>query len=452
MKVEKSIFREYDLRGIADKELTPEFAFGLGQAFADYIGKEGAAKKVVVGHDNRKTSPALSEKLMAGLQASGVEVFFLGEVPTPVFYLANHKYSFPAGIMVTASHNPPAYNGFKLVVRRKSIFGQQIQSLREIMESLEPLPSPEKILYQKLEMETEYQSEIKARIRLVRPVKAVVDCGNGTAGPLTTAILSEIGVEVIPLYCESDNTFPHHLPDPVVPENMADLIKKVRETGAELGIGIDGDGDRIGLCDEEGNLIWGDKILALLSRDILMENPGASIVFDVKCSKALEEEIARLGGKPVMWKTGHSLIEDKMHEIGAPAAGELSGHLYFGDHWYGFDDAIYSASRFLQYLAGQKEKLSQLVAGLTPYYATPEIRVEVPDEEKFNVVERLKAELSGKYNVSTIDGVKVYFEDGWGLVRASNTQPALVLRFEAKTEKRLSEIQSFLTTLLNSLK
>ncbi|MBU2495077.1 MAG: phosphomannomutase/phosphoglucomutase [Candidatus Omnitrophota bacterium] len=450
MHVNKTIFREYDLRGLANTELTADFAFGLGQAFVVYLEKNGFVKKVLVGADNRATSPLFSERLMAGLRESGADVTFLGEVPTPTFYFASRTLSFPAGIMVTASHNPPAYNGFKLLVNYQSIFGPQIQEIRELMEAGKFRSGNGG--FKQLQVVPDYLAAIKKAFQLDRSIKVVLDCGNGTAGPVALPALIGLGAEVIPLYCNSDNTFPHHLADPVVPKNMADLVKKVKESGAELGIGIDGDGDRIGLCDEEGNLVWGDKILALLSEEVISENPGATIVFDVKCSKTLEEEITRLGGKPLMWKTGHSLIEDKMHEVGAKVAGELSGHLYFGDHWYGFDDAIYASGRVLQYLSRHREKLSSLLGRLKQYYATPEIRLEIADEEKFGLVERLKEKVSGKYKISDIDGVKVYFEDGWGLVRASNTQPALVLRFEADTEKRLHEIQSFFTELLASLK
>ncbi len=449
MKVPQTVFREYDLRGIAGKELTSDFAFRLGRAFATYLYQKNLKKEVVIGHDNRATSPLLTESLIMGLQKSGANVTFIGEVPTPVFYFSNHKYTFPAGIMVTASHNPPEYNGFKLVVNRKSIFGPQIQEVRKIMEE-GAFPEGDGLFSQR-EVLSEYLASLQNALRLHRKVKVVVDCGNGTAGPTAVAALTRIGAEVIPLYCESDHTFPHHLPDPVVPENMADLISAVRESRAELGIGIDGDGDRIGLCDNQGNLIWGDKILALLAEEVLAENPGAWVIFDVKCSLVLEEEIKRLGGKPLMWKTGHSLIEDKMHQVKAPVAGELSGHLYFQDHWYGFDDAIYSAGRVLQYLSRKKETLSELIARLKPFFATPEIRMEVPDEKKFKIVELLKERLlDNRYKVVTIDGVKVYFDDGWGLVRASNTQPALVLRFEATTEERAKEIQKFLTDLLHS--
>ncbi len=450
MTVNKNIFREYDLRGMVNTELTADFAFELGRAFIVYLKKKGADKKVLVGHDNRATSPLFSERLTAGLRKSGADVTFLGEVPTPAFYFADRTLAFPAGIMVTASHNPPEYNGFKLLINHQSIFGPQIQEIRGLMESGNFLSGNGG--FAQIKIIPDYLAAIKKVFRLNRPIKVVLDCGNGTAGPVALPALIGLGAEIIPLYCDSDNTFPHHLADPVVPKNMADLIEKVKETGAELGIGIDGDGDRIGLCDEEGNLVWGDKILALLAEEIITESPGATIVFDVKCSKALEEEILRLGGRPLMWKTGHSLIEDKMHETGAKVAGELSGHLYFGDHWYGFDDAIYASGRVLQYLSRSKEKLSTLLKRLKQYYATPEIRMEVPDEKKFALVERLKEKIFGKYRISDIDGVKVYFEDGWGLVRASNTQPALVLRFEADTEKRLREIQSFLTELLASLK
>jgi phosphomannomutase / phosphoglucomutase len=450
MQVNKTIFREYDLRGLANTELSADFAFGLGRAFVVYLEKKGVAKKVLVGHDNRATSPLFSERLTAGLRKSGAEVVFLGEVPTPTFYFAGRTHAEPAGIMVTASHNPPAYNGFKLLVNDRNLFGPQIQEIRELMESGKFLSGNGG--FTQIEVVPEYLAAIKKAFRLDRPVKVVLDCGNGTAGPVALPALVELGAEVIPLYCNSDNTFPHHLADPVVPENMADLAAKVKESGAELGIGIDGDGDRIGLCDEQGNLVWGDKILALLSEEIISENPGAAIVFDVKCSQALEDEITRLGGRPLMWKTGHSLIENKMHEVNAKVAGELSGHLYFGDHWYGFDDAIYASGRVLQYLSRRKEKLSSLLGRLKQYYATPEIRMEIADEKKFGLVERLKEKISGKYKISDIDGVKVYFGDGWGLVRASNTQPALVLRFEADTEKRLHEIQSFFTELLASLK
>ncbi|HNQ34545.1 MAG TPA: phosphomannomutase/phosphoglucomutase [bacterium] len=449
MEFNPTIFREYDLRGLAATDLKPGFARGLGRAFAGYLEAGAVPKRVVVGHDNRLTSPGLTAELVEGLMAAGTEVIGLGQVPTPVFYFANQAQKTAAGIMVTASHNPPAYNGFKLVVNQHSLYGPQIQEIGRIL-AMDRFPSGRGSFRQETVLEN-YLAALRERTALKRPVRVVLDCGNGTAGPVALPALQSLGAEVIPLYCDSDPTFPHHLPDPLVPANLKDLAARVRETGAEAGIGIDGDGDRIGVCDERGEMMWGDKILGLLIETALRARPGAPIVYDVKCTLALEEEIRRLGGRPLMWKTGHSLIEQKMHEVGSPAAGELSGHLYFADRWFGFDDAIYASARFLAYLSESQTPLSRLAEPLNTYLATPEIRLEVPEERKFDLVRDLERELAAEFQVSTIDGVRVVFPDGWGLVRASNTQPALVLRFEARTAGRRDEIERLITGRLRRL-
>lgn len=452
MHINQNVFREYDIRGIAGTDLSPGFAAGLGLAFTRRLAGKESAGPVLVGHDNRVSSPEYSRALISGLNAGGREVVFLGEVPTPVFYHAAHAGGFPAGIMVTASHNPPEYNGFKIIAGGHSVHGQAIRALGKLMAAPGFTVAAGEPVFTPREAAGAYRAEIAGQVRPARPVKVVLDCGNGVAGPVALPLLRQIGAAVIPLYCESDNTFPNHPPDPVVPENMRDLAAKVRETGAALGVGIDGDGDRIGLCDEQGNLLWGDVILALLLRDILPTRPGAPVVFDVKCSRALAEEITRLGGRPEMWKTGHSLIEARMHELSAPAGGELSGHIYLADRWPGFDDAIYTAARFLEFFAGQDRPLSALAAELPRYHASPEIRIDVPDEEKFALVDRLKRQLAATgAEISDIDGVKVVFADGWGLVRASNTQPALVLRFEARSRARRQEIEKNIRGELETL-
>lgn len=442
MHPKEHIFRQYDIRGIVGEDLTPEVAEAIGAAYGSELRARlpGVARRVAVGEDNRPSSPDLRAGLVRGLRSAGCGAVQLGTVPTPVTYFAEYEFAADGTIQITGSHNPPEYNGIKMTMGRRSVHGDTIRRLRtRIMEgdlvegdgSLEirdPLPA--------------YVADVSARFRLPRPLKVVVDCGNGTGSIVAPQLLEAIGLDVIPLYCESDGTFPNHHPDPTVDEYVQDMIDEVRRHGADIGIGFDGDADRIGVVDDQGRIVRGDILLLLFGLDVLRRHgAGQRLIFDVKCSQVLREEFARAGGEPLMWKTGHSLIKEKMREVGAPVAGELSGHICFADDYYGFDDALYAACRLAALIAGGDRALSEIVRGLPAYAATPELRIEVAEEDKFPLVKRAVRYFSARYDVVAIDGVRVEFGDGWGLIRASNTQPVIAARFEAKTPRRLGEIR-----------
>jgi len=431
------IFREYDVRGIADEDLTDEVVENLGWAYGSFVRDEGGSK-VVVGRDVRLSSERLRDVLSFGIRKSGCDVTDVGQVPTPTLYFSILHLNVDGGVMITGSHNPLEYNGFKLCLGIASIYGEQIQRLRTRIERGD-LVWGHGGLTQRDTLPA-YVEAISERIHLGRGLKVVLDAGNGGASEVAPEIFRRLGCEVIPLYCQIDGRFPNHLPDPTVPEYVVDLQRKVVETGADVGIGYDGDVDRIGVIDDEGKILYGDRLLALYARDVLSRRPGSPIIFDVKCSQALVEEIVAHGGRPLMGRTGHSLIKARMKAEGAPLAGEMSGHMFFADEYFGYDDALYASARLARILAGTSEKLSQIAAGLPQYAATPELRVACSDEEKFAVVEAITEHFRARYEVIDVDGVRVLFGDGWGLVRASNTQPVLVLRFEAKTQERLCEI------------
>ncbi|MDZ7263022.1 MAG: phosphomannomutase/phosphoglucomutase [candidate division KSB1 bacterium] len=437
--IKPTIFREYDIRGIADTELVDENIELIGRAYGTFMVRKGH-RKIAVGRDVRLSSERIKNALVRGITATGCDVVDIGEVPTPVLYFAIVHLKTDGGVMVTGSHNPIEFNGLKLSEGIASIYGEGIQHFRKLIEQGDFATGAGTV--STMDLVPTYQETIKARIKLPRRLKIVVDAGNGTAGPVAPPIWEELGCEVIRLYCEPDGRFPNHLPDPTVPKYVVDLQKKVLDTGADLGIGYDGDADRIGAIDEKGRLLFADRLIALFSRDVLRKQPGASIVFDVKCSQALPEYIQQYGGKPLMWKTGHSLLKAKMKEEHAPFAGEMSGHIFFADDYFGYDDAIYASGRLLQIVANSTQKLSELMDEIPYFISTPEIRVECADDVKFNVVADLANSFKKQYQTIDIDGARVLFGDGWGLVRASNTQPVLVLRFEAKTEPRLQEIKN----------
>lgn len=438
------IFRQYDVRGLVDEDLTDEVVTNLGRAYGTYLQHSGL-KSVVVGRDVRLSSPRLRDALVKGILATGCDVTDVGVVPTPVLYFSIVHLKKDGGVMITGSHNPTEYNGFKLCKGVMSIYGEEIQKLRKIAERGEYATGEgQPDTYETL---PGYIQQIESKIKIGRPIKIVIDAGNGTAGEGAPRIFEDLGCRVVKLYCEPDGRFPHHLPDPTIPEYMEDLIFRVRQEGADVGIGYDGDADRLGAVDEQGAIVWGDKLLALYAREILAREKGAKIIFDVKCSQGLVEDIEAHGGVPVMWKTGHSLLKAKMREEDAPVAGEMSGHMFFADN-YGYDDAIYASARLVQILSKGTRPLSTMVAEVPSYYSTPEIRAECTEEEKFKIVEEVKAYFKGKYETIDIDGVRVLFGDGWGLVRASNTQPILVLRCEARTEARLKEIERIITNKL----
>ena len=442
MAISSGIFRQYDIRGIVDKDLTTEAARGIGVGYAAYLTEHDMRGAVAVGRDNRPSGPMLRDALVDGLTSSGVDVIDIGVIPTPLNYWALHHLPVAGGIQITGSHNPPEYNGFKLSVGTASMHGEEIQHLYALTQRASS-PGAKKGTTRDEAIIDRYIDDIVHRVgKLVRPIRAVYDCGNGAGALVAPALFAKLGLQGRGLFCESDGTFPNHHPDPTVPENLVDLIAAVRSDGAEIGIAFDGDADRIGLVDGSGNIIWGDRILILYARDVLARTGrGQPIIFDVKCSQALPMAIEQAGGKPVMWKTGHSLIKDKMREMNAPVAGEMSGHMFFSEGFYGHDDALYGAARLLRILADSGRTVAQLLSDVPEFVSTPELRIEVPEEQKFGLVERAVQHFRGRHDVIDVDGVRVLFGDGWGLIRASNTQPVLVARYEASSAERLAAIR-----------
>jgi len=438
MNVPKSIFRQYDVRGIVDRELTPEFARALGRAYGTKAwDRLGRGPVLAVGRDNRPSGPALATGIRQGIVDTGATAVDVGLVPTPALYFAVSALGTDGGLQVTGSHNPPEFNGFKMVLAGDAIHGDEILELWEIIvaERWRSGKGTETVDGSVLR---KYQDGIVSRNHLRRPVRVVADCGNGTGSVIAVPTLQALGAEVTPLFCESDGTFPNHHPDPTVPENLRDLQAAGRRTGAELGIAFDGDADRIGAVDEHGQIVFGDQLLVIFGRDAVRRfGKGTPVIFDVKCSQVLPDALERAGAKPVMWKTGHSLIKAKMKETHAPLAGEMSGHMFFGGDYLGFDDALFAAARLLEVVSHSSGGLSVLLADLPKTFATPEIRVDCPDDVKFGIAERAVSHFSAKYPVNTIDGVRMTFPKGWGLIRSSNTQPVLVLRFEATDPKSL---------------
>ena len=439
MKIKAEIFREYDIRGVVDKDLTLETVESLGKGIGTYFRRNNR-KEVALGRDCRLSSPRFSEALSTGLLSTGCRITDLGIIPTPLLYFTMYTKNTEAGVIITGSHNPPDYNGFKVMMGKETLYGEAIQDILKIIQG-QAFVEEEGSSVKKYDIVGEYQDYILQNIKLEKKLKVIVDAGNGTAGVVAVPIFQELGCEVIPLYCEMDGTFPNHHPDPTLPEALQDLIQEVRETEADLGIAYDGDGDRIGVIDDKGRIIWGDMLMVLFSRDILPSHPGAPVISEVKASKVLYEEVEKLGGRPIMWKTGHSLIKKKIKEEKALLAGEMSGHIFFADRFFGFDDAIYSSARLMEILSRSDKKISEMFSDLPQTYNTPEIRIYASDEVKFKIVEDVKKELAQKYPIIDVDGVRAIFPTGWGLVRASNTQEALVLRFEADTEKDLKDIQ-----------
>ncbi len=438
----RTIFREYDIRGITEKDLTPEVAGLVARSYATFLKRKGVSGEIVIGRDNRPSGVALHAEFVRGLLESGLDVVDIGIVPTPLVYWAQHRLGVVGGIQITGSHNPPEFNGFKLGLGNHSIYGADIQTLYEIATAGDFQSGKGTLRHE--DIITQYVDDVGERIgRISRPVKCVVDCGNGAGAVLAKQLFDRLGIEPRILFGESDGTFPNHHPDPTVPENLEDLISAVAEDKAEIGIAFDGDADRIGLVDEDGEIIWGDHILIIYARDVLARTgKGQSIIFDVKCSQALPEEVEKAGGKPVMWKTGHSLIEEKMHETHAPIAGEMSGHMFFAEGWYGFDDAMYGAARLLRIVADSGQTVKQMMADVPKFISTPEIRVECGDDVKFGIVEDARKHFASLHDVIDVDGVRVLYGDGWGLIRASNTQPVLVMRFEARSQQDLDAIRS----------
>lgn len=439
MNIKPEIFRQYDIRGKVDKDLTPDTVELLGKGIGTYF-RQNKRRDIALGRDCRLSSPVFSEALSRGLLSTGCQITDLGIIPTPLLYFAIYYKKIEAGVMITGSHNPPEYNGFKMMLGEETLYGKTIQDIFTIIQNknfIEEVSTNKK----KYNIIPEYQDFLLKNIKLNKKLKVVVDAGNGTAGVIAVPIFKKLGCDVIELYCEMDGSFPNHHPDPTLPEALEDLINKVLESKADLGVAYDGDGDRIGAIDDKGNIIWGDQLMIFFSRDILLSNPGSSIISEVKASKVLYDEIKKLGGRPIMWKTGHSLIKKKIKEEKALLAGEMSGHIFFADRFFGFDDAIYSSARLLELLSLSEKKLSQMLSELPKTYHTPEIRVYASEAVKFKIVEEVKKELSQKYPIIDIDGVRAIFPQGWGLVRASNTQEILVLRFEGDTKDALETIE-----------
>jgi len=433
-----SIFREYDIRGLHETDLTPDVVELIGKAVGTELLRRGETN-LCVASDVRTSSPRLKGELIGGLLSTGITVYDVGILPTPGLYFSIMHLEAGGGVQITGSHNPVEYNGFKLCHGMDSIHGEEIQHLRRMIDNND-FETGMGVVKQRYVLGA-YQDDLKAKADIKRPLKIVLDSGNGSASEIAPKLFTDLGCEVIPLYCEIDGNFPNHLPDPTVAKYVVDLIAKVKETGADLGIGYDGDADRIGAIDSQGRIVPGDRLVAIFAREALKRESGRPIVFDIKCSQGLAEDIEAHGGVPIMWKTGHSNSKSKMKETGAPVAGELSGHIFFADDFYGYDDAIYASTKLVGIVANGDESLAEIADSIPSYVSTPEIRVDVTnDEDKFRVVKELVDYFKKDYDVIDIDGVRIQFGDGWALVRASNTQPVVGMRFEAKNEARLKEI------------
>jgi len=441
MTIAQGIFRQYDIRGVVGDDLTEEAAVAIGQAYAALLDERGIAGPVAVGRDNRPSGTALFAALIVGLTTRGRDVIDIGVGPTPLLYWSLHHLTVAGGIQITGSHNPPEFNGFKICIGAGSLHGDGIQQLRTLLDA--PATAHTGTV-STVDLNAAYADDIVARTGpLPRRLRVVLDAGNGAGGPLTEAIFSRMNIDATYLFCESDGTFPNHHPDPTVEENLVDLIAAVREHGADIGIAFDGDADRIGIVDAAGTIIWGDYLLLLYARDVFARTGGnQAIIFDVKCSQALPDAITTAGGIPVMWKTGHSLIKDKMKELHAPVAGEMSGHMFFTEGFYGHDDALYAAARILRIVSSSAGSVRDLLSDVPSYFSTPELRVDCADDRKFALVQAATEHFRTTHEVIDVDGARVLYGDGWGLIRASNTQPIVVLRFEALTAERRDGIRA----------
>ncbi|MCX8158407.1 MAG: phosphomannomutase/phosphoglucomutase [Candidatus Diapherotrites archaeon] len=428
------VFREYDIRGIAEQELTNEFCYSLARAFCSYLKLKG--KRVVVGRDNRISGKRISKYFLRGLLDSGCDVININITPTPVLYYSIFKFNADAGVEISASHNPKEFNGFKLCREEaKPVYGEEIQQIKQIMKEKKYESSNKKGRIFNKDANKIYITDLSKRFELKRKISLVLDCGNGTTSFVAPKLLKKIGCKLKCLYCKSDGNFPNHIPDPTVPEAMNDLIKEVKNSNYALGIGLDGDGDRIGAVDNKGNLIYGETLLLVFARDLLKRKKSSIVIYDTKCSKAVHDVIVELGGVPIEWKSGHSLIKAKMRELNSPLAGEMSGHIYLNENYYPFDDAIFASCKLVEILSKEKRDFSDILLDFPKYYSSPEIRVDCPDDKKFIVINSIKKDVGKKYKVSEIDGVKFFNEKGWVLFRASNTQPKIIIRFEAYSKE-----------------
>lgn len=445
--LKNTIFREYDIRGIADRDLLSEDIEQLGRAVGTYLRRR-CGRRINLGRDCRLSGQRLHDALLAGLMEAGCEVTDIGVVPTPLLYYSVYKFGVDGGIMITGSHNPSDYNGFKMMAGKAAVYGQDIQDIQALTQSGDFTGGEGSVVER--DVITPYVEEIAGMFAFSRRVKVVFDAGNGTAGPTLKRLLERLNVEAVEMFFEMDGRFPNHHPDPTVEENLEMLKRAVAAEGAEMGIAFDGDSDRIGAIDEKGEVVWGDQLMLIYAREILKRKPGSTFIGEVKCSRLMYEEIEKLGGKAIMYKTGHSLIKTKMKQEHAELAGEMSGHIFFADRYYGYDDALYAACRLIEIVADSGAALSRQLAGMPKLVNTPEIRVDWPDETKFAVVERVKEHFRATHGVNDVDGVRVSFEKGWGLMRASNTQPVLVMRFEAETPEQLAEYRAAMEAALNA--
>ncbi len=442
------IFREYDIRGVAGTDILDEDVTNIGKAYGTLLLRQGN-KNVSVGRDCRQTSDRYADLFIQGITSTGCDVVDIGICPTPVLYFSIHHLDLQGGAMVTASHNPPEYNGFKMMSGHDSIHGEGLQEVRKVIEANDFLQG--RGTRTQADVITPYKANILDTITISKQIRIGIDAGNGTGGLTALSVLKDLGCEVHDLYCDLDGTFPNHEADPTQKKNLTDLIALVKEKNLDLGVGYDGDADRIGVVDKNGNVIYGDQLMVIYAREILERKPNATFISEVKCSMVMYEDIRKHGGNAIMWRTGHSLIKKKMKEENAALAGEMSGHMFFKDRYLGFDDALYATCRLLEIMANTGKGVDELIADLPKTFTTPEIRVECPDDIKFDVVAKMVAHFREKQKIIDIDGLRALYDDGWGLVRASNTQPALVLRFEALTEARLEDIRTEIETTLKQI-
>ncbi|SHH04908.1 phosphomannomutase/phosphoglucomutase [Pollutimonas bauzanensis] len=447
-----AVFKAYDIRGTVPEQLNPGFAHLLGLALAQRARSEGIAA-LVVGYDGRLSSPELAQALQKGLMQGGIDAIDIGMVPTPVVYFGTHTQQTGSGVAITGSHNPPNYNGFKMMMGGKTLHGEDIQALKRAMTELDAgaaHPAPGKL--SKLDLLDNYVERISADVKLARPMKIAIDCGNGVGGVVAARLFKALGCTVDELFCEVDGSFPNHHPDPADPHNLQDLIRRVKETDCELGLAFDGDADRLGVVTKSGEIVWPDRQLILYALDILQRQPGSTIIFDVKCSRHVARSIKEAGGKPLMWQTGHSMIKAKLAETGAPLAGEMSGHIFFKERWYGFDDGLYTGARLLEILS-RHEQPSVLLEALPQDISTPELKLEMQEGEPHALIERLQkdGDFPTATSIGTIDGVRAEYRDGFGLARASNTTPVVVLRFEGDTPEALERIKAEFRSALSAL-
>ncbi len=443
--MDPDIFREYDIRGIVNEQIDDADVYMLGRGIGTYFAENGC-RSISLGRDCRLSSERFAQQLLQGLIVSGCHITDIGICPTPVLYYSIRHFRLEGGVMITASHNPPEYNGFKVCLGSDSVHGRQLQRIRQIIDK--QAFSEGRGSRQEADGVSPYKEFVVGNIEIPRPMRVGLDAGNGTAGVVAAPLLRCLNCEVHELYCEMDGHFPNHEADPTVEANLQDLIALVKEKKLDIGIGYDGDGDRIGVIDENGRTIYGDQLMIIFSREILSRKPGATFISEVKCSKTMYDDIEKNGGRAVMWKTGHSLIKEKMKAEAAELAGEMSGHMFFADRYFGYDDAVYASCRIIEILSRTGQSVSDLLSDLPSTFSTPEIRVECPDQKKFKLVEKLTQDFQKEFDVIDIDGARIVFDDGWGLVRASNTQPALVLRFEALSQARLDEIRHMVESRL----